>query len=95
MRYMLLPLSALSDMVFIPNNELVHYLVTKDLGSAGLPARVQSQFERIEMMLAHDPILKARLDALRERLDALPSFIAPASRFEQLTGHRLPTLPLN
>ena len=74
-----------------PGDEaLAYYLAAQGLGPT---SGAQDVYHRIEAQIEADPALRARADALAERLRELDAASDPVAQFERLSGYKLPPPP--
>ncbi len=76
-------------MVFISDNELVWYLISTAMDAPNVPPGTRAHIERLDILLENDPLLRARCNALAQRLYTA-NMPAPHALFEVLTGYDHP-----
>lgn len=72
------------------DEEMLAYYVVVQQSALGASPALRRHFEDVEDRLASDARLRARYEALAERLQAFADELDPTAQFERLTGFRVP-----
>jgi hypothetical protein len=73
----------------ISEGVLVTYALARYLHDDAVPTSLAPALERVEERVENDESLRARIEAMENRIEAAEAAVDPQAQFEELTGHTL------